>query len=133
MHIVFRQVPSYSYSFFLIPCYLYQGPTIKRINNNYSLLLYCVALTLQSHLSRLSLKERELNERERQLGELSLLATSTQSALSAYVEGEVSKAEQVSTQYSYTHTKGRNALADMHTYSCTYTEFYSGKSEWWIR
>ena len=81
--------------------YLYQGPTIKYINSDL-LLLDCVALTLQSHLSRLSLKERELNKREHQLGELSLLATSAQSTLSAYVEEEVSKAAQVSIQYSHT-------------------------------
>lgn len=51
------------------------------------------------------MKEKELNERERQLGELSLLATSAQSALSAYVDGEVSKAAQVST-HAHSHIIG---------------------------
>ena len=93
------------------------------------LLLYCVALTLQSHLSRLSLKERELNERERQLGELSLLATSAQSTLSAYVEEEVSKAAQVSmhTIFIYSYL-GPNALVFMHTYYLD--RVCSEESEW---
>lgn len=72
-------------------------------------------------MSRLALKERELNERERQLGELSLLATSAQSALSAYVEGEVSKVAQVSTHSAPRAYKP--LLICTHTHTCSTLTF----------
>ena len=69
---------------------------------------------LQSQLSRLSLREEELITRERQveeieqqvevrekqLKELSLLATNAQGTISTYLEEQVSKAAQVSCEMS---------------------------------
>ena len=60
-------------------------------------------MLFQSQLSHLSLKEKKLNTREKQLEELSLLAASAQDTISAYIEEQASKTAYVGRAGGYTH------------------------------